>query len=627
MCGIAGFLQFNDRIGDNPEKRLARMTDSIKHRGPDDWGMAFSGFGDIQLDNGHISCIAPAGAKLALGHRRLSIIDLSPSGRQPMTNNEKTLWIVFNGEIYNYIELREELKDKYDFHSQSDTEVLLAAYQLWGLDMLPRLDGIFAFALWDARCERLFCARDIMGVKPFYYASENGCFYFGSEPRAVLAGLGTTGHLDPAAIAEFLVMGIADYDDLSFYREVKQLEVAKWMSVTKTGIIEGPHSYWTPPMDEFSPDRNIPEELYRRIEQTILRQLRSDVPVGTSLSGGIDSGTIVYTAGKILGDLTKNYTAITISNPNFANDETALAKRSAETVGMKWVPVVLPDKTIGDELIRMTKALGEPFPGTSFLGQFKVMEKARELGITVMLDGQGGDEVFIGYGSDAQRIIPEYLKQGKIGRACREWIGLKNNASLSLKNSILFNIYLSSGRAALFRNTNRLKPFVSSDLLSQVRGKLVDNFYTYKDFKKNQLDNLMNYQLTRLLHYEDRNSMAFGVEARVPLLSPELLDYALRLPLEWKVRDGWTKYALRKAMSGKVPDEILWHKKKYGFDVPEKKWAEASLPQLKNVIAELKYPLDGSAILDYIGKGYGQYQWFWRLITVSLWIKLCNVEY
>ena len=632
MCGIAGFIE-SPRVrtgGRSPIQRLNDMLTAIVHRGPDDWGASFYGWqpGEAAPTDEHIAAVPEAGIRLALGHRRLSIIDLSPAGRQPMSTPGGDYTIIFNGEIYNYVELRGELPRDIIWRTRTDTEVLLHAWRVWGEAALPRLDGMFAFALYDRRQRRLILARDRVGVKPLYYAAEEGRFFFGSEPRAILAGLGTRGHLNPARTAEFLVMGKSDHDAGTFHREVRQLPGGHWLEVSADALPSAPHPYWSPAGASVPEGADIPLLTRDAIHTAVLRQLRSDVPVGSCLSGGLDSGALAVTVGELLGVRVKDFTALTLFAPGFPDDESPLARKSAAAAGgMKWVAVEQNLNTLEQDVQRMLTAMGEPVSTLSMLAQFKLFERARELGLKVMLDGQGGDEIWLGYPRVAQRIIVEKLRRGNLSGAAREWLGLRRNLALPLLKSLLGNIFFSSPEIAGWRNRSRLAPFVSGDLLAQVSQAHLRDYYNPRDIRSQQVAELTRYTLPRLLRFEDRNSMAFSIEARVPHLSNGTIDLGLSLPPHWQVRQGWTKYALRRAMEGRLPDEILWNRVKRGFAVPQKLWVDKIRAPLKGWLGELPFgsPLKPKAVLTALERGRGGEPWLWRVVSVGLWMRFCEV--
>lgn len=631
MCGIAGFVEFkrDSLTKGNPYGLLNSMLNTIDHRGPDDFGMSF--FGYKGLDNipssEGITKYSDLILNAALGHKRLSIIDLSVQGRQPMKDNSGNLEIIFNGEIYNYIELKEGLGGRYSFRTNTDTEVLLALYSFYGVDMFSMLDGMYSFAILDNHKKKLLCARDAMGIKPFYYSLSSEYFVFGSEPKTVLAGLQSSGTIDMSRVSEFLLTAVSDHDDGTSYNEVKQLKSGYFLELSLDGSNSDFQKYWS---FEYHPveANDIPSQLHDRLMNSVMRQFRADVSVGTSLSGGIDSGTIVTLAGDILGKDSENYNTFTFSFHGFENDESEYARLIAGNAGMNWHPVIPDMNTLRIDLEKMMYGIGEPFTTLSMFAQYKVMESANNKGIKVMLDGQGGDEVYLGYPRLAQRVMKEYLLKGKLSGFFREWLGFKKNASVSYIRSFLGNFFFTSPSTLLNVNKKRLRNYVSLDLLNSYRKDFLDDLSLSGNIIDDQINELKKFILPKLLKYADRNSMAFSVESRVPHLSVPLAEYALNLPLNWKVRDGWTKYSVRKAMNGKMPNEVLWSKKKLGFDIPQKYWVETLRDDLKKWLTEtdLSRLINVDKIIQAIDFGHADKSYLWRVISIGCWIKFMGVK-
>lgn len=628
MCGIAGFLQFtdNDAFNRPAEQVISDMLETIRHRGPDDTGISFYGYG-VGHERNKVKVYNDSPSKLVLGHQRLSILDLSIKGWQPMRSDNGRFEVVFNGEIYNYKELKTELAD-YPYASETDTEVLLAAYQTWGPKMLDKLDGMFAFALWDNEKQELFCARDPIGIKPFYYHISNEAFIFGSEPRTILSALETTGSINTGSATQFLIMGLSDHGDNTFYNEVKQLKGGHYVQVTRKGNFK-PVRYWKA-SEKINPDLNLEysELYYHKVSTAVRRQLRSDVSLGTSLSGGIDSGTIVTVAGELLENQSSHYNTLTFTFPGMPNDESTNAQILADSAGMKWHPVRPSEETLAQDLEKMMVAMGEPFTTLSMFAQYKVMEHAANLGLKVMLDGQGGDEVYLGYPRVAQQIQLEYLKQGKAGAFLRELKGFRENASVPVFRSLLSNIYFNFPFLYLKRNQYYFEQFIDKDFLNFSDKQLYDDRLKYKNVYEKQNDELTKYVLPRLLRYADRNSMAFGIESRVPHLSQVIIDFALTVPKEWRVHNGWTKYMVRKAMQGRIPENVLWDKHKKGFDIPQAYWVEVLTPFLNKMINQLpaSSPFKKEAILkELAGSQKGAHN-FWRILSLVSWMQLMKVD-
>ena len=629
MCGIAGYIKFKDAAISSNIPVVKSMLDALAHRGPDDWGM-IANTTNNEIDPAKFYFLDQPGLpEFVIGHRRLSILDLSVSGRQPMLDTDHKLSISFNGEIYNYIELRNELSSKYEFKTQTDTEVLLKAYVEWGPEMLNKLDGMFAFVILDLEKKELFAARDPMGIKPFYYNfSEKENFCFASEPAAVLKGLGTTGTLNKKQASDFLILGVMEHNEGTFFNEVSQLKGGHYLKLDLGKSTLSTHKYWSAPALADLTGKD-PVELYKDIATTtIARQLRSDVPLGSSLSGGIDSSTIVSIAGKVLGKDVSGYKALTFSFPGFKNDEAASAKSVADHTGMQWHSVIPDISTLAADLEKMTINMGEPYSTLSMFAQYKVMQAAKELGITVMLDGQGGDEIYLGYPRMVQNAMLYYLRKGKIGRFFKEWKGMSDNLSIPMYRSLLSLFYFNSAKLAVSRRKARLKDLIDPELLEAYDKDIAKDIYAPKNVYQKQEDELLKYTLPRLLRFADRNSMAFGVEQRVPHLGQPIIEFALSLPLEWRVNNGWSKYIVRKSMSGSVPDHILWDKVKRGFDIPQAYWIDQIAGNLTDWINALPddAPVNKENIIKALKGPERGSHYLWNVVSLALFIHFSKVK-
>jgi asparagine synthase (glutamine-hydrolysing) len=556
----------------------------------------------------------------------LSILDLSVAARQPMASSDGRFWLTYNGEIYNHLELRSELEEGFSFRTRCDAEVLLAAWQRWGPDALRRLDGMFAFALWDAGAGRLFLARDPLGIKPLYWGRDAAGFLFGSEPRAVLAGLGTPGSVDAARLAEFLLMGLSDADEGTMFAEVRQLPGGHWAEVGPDGREPRVRRYWQPPVEEGADAK--PDAVLACLTKAVATQLRADVPVGSCLSGGIDSGAVVSLACRHLGADAREYHALTLVSPDFEGNEAELARATAARAGCRWIPVEPAPGALADRLIRVADSAGEPFAGLSVVAQHALFERAAGLGLKVMLDGQGGDEVFAGYPRLAGRVVLHHLARWRVTRATTELLALRRNLGQSPFRTLASAAYFSSRPIAMARAQARMSGLVAPALLTEARREVAEELFRPRGFSELQRAELERYCLPRLLRYEDRNSMAWGVEARVPLLATPVVELGLSLRPDVKVHDGWSKHALRVAMADLLPPEVTWSRVKRGFDVPEAAWARALAPQLADWLSEL--PAGGPILKDGVraamtSRHLGA-QWLWRVISTVLWIRVTGVR-
>lgn len=627
MCGIAGFVESSSRgaraVG--ARERLDDMLRAVAHRGPDDWGAWFLGIDAPSSDKTVV--VASDVARVALGHRRLSILDLSPAGRQPMSTRDGDLTVTFNGEIYNYIELRAELSDRVAFSTGTDTEVLLAAWRTWGEGMFAKLDGMYAFALWDARRRKLVCARDPMGIKPFYWARTDDGFFFASEPRGVVAALGARSSIDRARLAEFLVLGISDHDDGTCHAQVHQLPGGHWLEVDADGTPGAAREHWRP-KPIAATNGAIVELVRERLQRAVSRQLRSDVPVGGCLSGGLDSGTLAVLVGDQLGSRASSFVTLTLRCEGFPGDESAAARATATSAGLQPKFVELASTDLAAQTEDLVRGMDEPFTSLSMLAQRQIMRRASSLGLKVMLDGQGGDEVFLGYPRVATRTIFDRARALDLRSAVREWRGFGRHASMSSRDIVLQSAYSRAGALIARRNARRIEAFVDRGVLDALRPEVLHDLHGHDDMKTAQWKELRHYNLPRLLRYEDRNSMAYAVEARVPLLANDLVDVGVALPPDWLVHDGWTKRALREAMRGKLADDIAWSTQKRGFEVPQREWVQQLKPTLRTWLGALPRtgPFRADALSRALDGPAAGSMWYWRCLSAALWTSFHDVR-
>lgn len=539
-----------------------------------------------------------------------------------MFSNQGDYSIVFNGEIYNYLELKNELKEHYFFKTNSDTEVLLASYIVWGEAMLHKLEGMFAFLFVNTASGEFFGARDPVGIKPFYYSVSNGSLFVASEPNMIVSALQGKVTVNKKTVADFLMFGLTDHTERTFLEQIMQLQGGHFI-MGKSGVENFEiKKYWFPENVQLKKD-NIIDQVYAVIENSIKLHMRSDVVVGGCLSGGIDSGTINYIASKQISDDDVKFKSITFTESNFVDDERELATMSSIAAGTEANFISTNGSDLQTELDKLVKIMGEPFNSLSQFAQYKVFQKASEMGLKVMLDGQGGDEVFAGYPRVAVLIVKEYFKRGEFKNAWRELKGFKEHASLSFLQIIGMNFLFSSQNLSIKRNKFRLKGLVDSELLEQFDKSVAAEYFGPKSLYQAQFLELTRYIIPRLLRYEDRNSMSFSIESRVPFLSKSLVNLGLSLNSSFKVKNGWTKYLLRKAMEHKLPDEIIWQTRKRGFDIPQQKWIEEIKPFLIQRMIESKSHnkyLNIDKLVEKIENGQVEEGHVWRLISLQLWL-------
>jgi asparagine synthase (glutamine-hydrolysing) len=574
MCGIVGMF---DTRGRRPIDRdlLARMNNVLAHRGPDDSGLH----------------IAPG---IGLGHRRLSIIDLSPLGHQPLFNEDDSVCVTFNGEIYNYLELFERLKALgHGFRSRCDTEVLVHAWEEWKEDCVQRFNGMFAFAIWDEPNETLFLARDRFGEKPLYYTLlDNGQFLFGSELKALLLHPGVKRELDPCAVADYFSYGYIP-DPRTIYRNIYKLAPAHTLTLRRGAPLPAQRQYWDVAFHTGEPrdEAALCEELVERVKRAVGMRTMADVPLGAFLSGGVDSSTVVAMMSQ-LSTTPVNTCSIAFDDRSFDESEyaAAVAQRCHTNHFSRLVAV-----DDFDLLDRLAGFYDEPFADSSALPTYRVCTLARER-VTVALSGDGGDEVFAGYRryywhekeQGIRSLVPLPLRRtvfGALGAGYPkfDWAPRVLRAKATLQNlardtaEAYFNTICAVPepvRSRLFSPEQRrlLQGYHSIDILRAH----IDRAQTDDTLAQIQYADMKTYLPGDILTKVDRASMATALEVRVPLLDHELVQWAATIPSSLKLRGAEGKYVLKKAMEPYLSPEILY-RPKMGFAVPLKSWFRGPL--------------------------------------------------
>jgi asparagine synthase (glutamine-hydrolysing) len=599
MCGIAGIINQNNAPVD--EQIINRITDAVAHRGPDGRG--------VYIDN-----------NVALGHRRLSIIDLSDHASQPMFYGDD-LAIVFNGEIYNYIELREELKKAgFIFQTQSDTEVILAAYKHWGNDCLHRFNGMWAFAIYDKAKQKVFCARDRFGVKPFYYAVINQQFVFGSEIRQLLE-LIPARKANRQVLADYLVTGFEEHKSETFFEGILKLMPSHLLEYDLQTHRFSIERYYTVKTDNALSKLNLDEsaKLYQSVfESAVQLRLRSDVKVGTCLSGGLDSSAVALFASKEYAlNASQQFGAVHASSTEKQNDESGYAKVVSDFLNLELYitqPTANDFQNVIDKVIRTQE---EPFGSPSIIMQYFVMQKARETGTSVMLDGQGGDETFLGY----ERYYPALVKSLPFIKRFGSLLEIAQKSKLNFAEVLFYYFYFTNSGIRI-RRTKRRASIFNDDFVAKTDFSVVKQLAnSYHDIIALQKMEIETTQLAHLLKYEDRNSMAHGVEARLPFLDYRCVETALSINNNFKIKDGWTKYIIRKMLDKKLPEEIVWRTNKIGFEAPTATWLSHSGEMLKTI--------QQSALLKTILNEVKSETWDnktkWKLYNVAKWEAMFNI--
>jgi asparagine synthase (glutamine-hydrolysing) len=585
MCGIAGIISPNKTIVH--QHSLKRMSDALAHRGPDGEGFWIN-------DNNNVG----------LAHRRLAIIDLSDAAAQPMHFAERYS-IVYNGEIYNYKELRSDLqKLGYHFSTESDTEVILAAYDFYKENCVKYFDGMFAFCIWDEKTQTLFCARDIFGEKPFYYFLEKDILVFASEMKALWA-VGIDKTIEEKMMVNYLALGYvqdASNKAQTFYKNIFSLPPAHTglFSLTdmrfKVSRYKDIDKHYTSRISE----KDAIEKLNQLLQTSINHRLRSDVPVGSSLSGGIDSSTIAYYIQK--QNVHPSFKTFSAVFPGFEKDESNFIKELSERLQCKNYTTTPNAKGLANDFEKVCYHQEEPFSSSSIYAQYKVYELAKLHNVKVLLDGQGADEILAGYTKYLHWYLQELVNNNKFSLAKKERLALqKNNINPHWGIKNIFATYLPAHaalalerreHATLMKNQN-----ISQALFESIRGNEAQGIHKPTVTKLNDIlyYNTMESGLEELLRYADRNSMAHGTEVRLPFLNVDLVAFIFSLPSTFKINNGFAKSILRKAMQDKLPNKILWNPTKTGFEPPQKSWMEDKAVQ--ELIQDAKQKLVNGKIL------------------------------
>lgn len=601
MCGISGIIHKNGSPVTHDEIRA--INDLIAHRGPDGNGLFFA--------NG-----------LALGHRRLAILDVSPAGHQPMTYAERYV-ITFNGEIYNYLELRDELcLDGYAFASATDTEVILAAYDKWGADCVSRFNGMWAFALYDTLKEEVFCSRDRFGVKPFYYADTADKFVFGSEIKQILAGGVGAAVANMVAVRDFLVEGYHGHTSETFFRGIHSLRAGHNLvfSVKANRFREA--RYYTlevrpglPELDAKSATALFLADLKRAVNY----QLRSDVKVGVCLSGGLDSSSlaglsaITYNAGAM-----GRMQAIHAKSSEKETDESGYAMELAAHSDIELSVIEPTAEQFIEAIDEVVYLQEEPFTTPSIFMQYFLFEKAKRIGCKVMLDGQGSDEILLGY----ERYYSAHLHSMAALPAVREIFFIESNSRLSFR-AIFGNLVYFSIAGIRIQNLKRKFSFLKKEYTQDFPNiaKLAKGLRDIREMQKMEIE---SFQLPHLLRYVDRNSMRHSIEARVPFLDHQLVETCYGISSKLKIRDGWTKHILRVAMHGLVSKSILWRKNKFGFEAPTASW-------INEVSGAMELAISQSRLLEKMCQNGLNFKkidraTFWKLYSIAKWEAAYSVQ-
>ncbi|HBC87113.1 MAG TPA: asparagine synthase (glutamine-hydrolyzing) [Lentisphaeria bacterium] len=627
MCGISCII---DKSGLLDNGTLSRFTDAVAHRGPD--GRGFAKFADSE------GLPEADGEKfyVGLGHRRLSIIDLSEAGSQPMFSADKSHAIVYNGEIYNHIELRRELENEgVVLRSHCDTEVVLEAYRRWGAKCLSKFNGMWAFVILDRKRRKLILSRDRIGVKPLYFLSRNGFLAVGSELKQFFALPDFKAVPNRSSCLLYLTTGYEAPPE-TFFSGVFSFPPSSYAEISLDTPLVNPVKYWDP--DSFSVRRHnyagIVPEIGKIFSSAVNFRLRSDVPVGGCLSGGLDSSSI-FAEMKNLSPSSRTFSAFSACFEDPAADERPFMKKVIDRTSSVHVKVFPNEKELVEDLPAFLRQHDEPVGSISMYAQYKIMQAARENKIPVLLDGQGGDELFSGY-------WPSYMMN--LNFQVKDFFRLKFTPPLPTFLPDILGALTPYGNPEIFRQSflnymeyrKRSEKHLPFEIKKKYLPEIAEHpLYSWHMTARNlppdeyRKAEIFKIHLPRLLKWEDRNSMAFSIESRVPFLDVRLVELLLTVKPEMNMKNGWTKYLFRKAMDGKLPSDICWRKDKKGFETPQEKWMKSG-PFNKHLISwasEKNHPVsefisdDFQEIQMKIIDGSFDATRMFRLFCMDYWMK------
>lgn len=633
MCGIVGNVYpHSDGTTYLNRSKIRNSLLALSHRGPDDSGHKHLLAGDWEID---------------LGQTRLSIIDLSKGGHQPFISQDSNYVLIFNGEIYNYLELKDYLsKIGYSFYTKSDTEVLLNAWIHWGFESLPKLKGMFAFAIYDKRSKSLTLVRDAFGIKPLFYNINEKNFSFASEIDALKKVCKQKIIQNNQTLFKYLAYNIYDDVSQSFFERIHRLEPGHFLTLDISDpFIKPKISRWWWPNIEVSgsiSELKAAEELREMFLNNISLHLRSDVPVGVALSGGIDSSSIVCALRYLQPNMDIN--TFSFVTPGDIKDEEIWIDLVNKHVGAKAHKVTVSPSELADDLDDMIKFQGEPFGDTSIYAQYRVYRLAKQSGIKVTMDGQGADELFAGYFGYPEWRIRSLLASGNIPKAINFLLNWRNAPGRSLSEALegALSISLPKSFIPLANKFLSKRPLAKVFNLEEINNSQFSDLYPLRARHQIGWDralvsklrqSLTGGDLSRLLRYVDRNSMRWSIESRVPFLTTDLAEFTLSLPEEYLVSpQGITKYIFRQAMQGIVPDEIINRRDKIGFETPELFWLKFLKDDVNIWLESLdELPwinIDEAKTYFYsVLNGYKEFDRLtWRLINAARWYSIVVLD-
>ena len=624
MCGLFAVLSRRDPI----RERYSAILSEIRHRGPDDAGVSLVSL----LCNG-----TQSEARAWLGHARLAIIDLSPRGRQPMESADGRYVIIYNGEIYNFVELREECRALgARFSTETDTEVLLEAWRLWGDRCLTRLKGMFAFVLVDRLEGTATLVRDYFGIKPLYYGEASGEIVICSEVLPILRTHKFSTTLNPVVTYEYLRFGATNSNEHTILQDIQSLPPAHIAVFNfRSGKMQSIRRYW----ELQSSTRSITFgdavlECRDRFLENVRLHLRSDVPVGAALSGGIDSTAVVCAMRQLQPELDLQTFSYIATDP--ANSEERWVDIVHRKVGGTCHKIRPNPSDLADDLELLVRRQGEPFASASMYAQFQVFQRARQAGVPVTLDGQGADELLGGYWPHVGSLATERLRSGRFKDASRLLMhaGPANQGWMLMARLLAQNVLPLGARAAARRLSGRelFPEYMNRSWFESRRADwrtaadvLIGR---YRTLKQHLVSNIERGSLPNLLRYADRNSMAFSIESRVPFLTHDFAEFLMSLPADYLISpSGIRKYVFREAMRGILPEEIRNRSDKIGFFADDRLWLRRNAERFQDVWNELQaeplfHPHQLQRFInDFLQGRHNKALLVWRILVFGVWLR------
>ncbi|MCZ6836565.1 MAG: asparagine synthase (glutamine-hydrolyzing) [Planctomycetota bacterium] len=649
MCGIAGYLNIHEDV--TGIETILRMTRAIAHRGPDDEGFIF-----IRSEDGAISEFfsdqsaegaragSPSGGdprldiirkhRIAMGHRRFSIVDPTPGGHQPFFSADRRYCMTFNGEIYNYVELREELeREGIRFRTSSDTEVLIEAFRAWGTGCFERFVGFWGLALYDTQRKRLLLARDRIGKGSLYIHRTPQTLHWCTEIKGIRAVVGRENMpVREQAVADFVVCGHRDLFDETMYEGITTFPRASWAWINDDGSFT-PQTYWSIPTQRLGTKDISPQEAARglreHVREAVRVRLRADVDVGIGLSGGLDSSALVVFAAEMSPGI-KSYTA---SFPGTDMDETEYALQVVDSMGgrLDHQCLELPHDAFLGSMDNYVGMIDEPFHAPGVFVNHLLRRRMAKDGLRVILNGAGGDELFGGYPGIFHRpFIASLVRRGKLMQAHRECMRYSESRASFGSRTYLKRMFggfneLAKQCCPQLEDWRWNQRQVENNACGVVDFDVQPRWRRTENFQDTLHSNMTDWQMNYWMRLCQQTSMSIPIEIRKPLLDHRVIEYAFQLPLDYMIKDGWLKWILRKAFEDDLPRGVVWRDKKMGFPTPVTQWLLELKPQLLGVLESTTCPW---IRMDRIQATYNEIAqrdplFLWRMLSVGLWWNRC----